>query len=690
MRGRRLDRYELVEPIGSGGMAVVYLARDLLLERDVAIKVLHPHLAAKEESRLRFTREAHAVARLRHPSIVEIFDFSGHGSEQSYIVTELVQGRTLRAFGDEVGFPLPELAAMAGVVLGRALAHAHDQGVIHRDLKPENVMVRDDGALKLMDFGIARMIGSEEQMTLTGALMGSPHHMAPEIIEGKEVGVAADLFSLGTILYWMTTGKMPFDGNNPTHTLQKILEGDFVDPRLLAPACPEGLAEVIATCLRRDPGARYPSAGALVEALCGVLAEVGIDRHEEELAAFLLAPGERTPTLRAEIRAALLLRAEEAVTQGRQAKALAHLDRLLALDPEDERARELLQEIRRKGRMRTWGLATVGGVAAAGLLLFMVSQGGGPTPSEPPSAPPAAARDAPASAPEEGDAPVPAVARVDPRDPTPAARPDPPQPAEPQEPARRDPLQGTAPREPALAQPADTEDGLPAPGGDRPDGRAAPGSDATAPGAPDTPSASQRAAEALAEDAPRGDEGGAEATVAEAEVEAAEAGEPREVHLRWVPQGATLYLDGRRVETIAPTWKGALPVGEHRLALIHSACCHPHEEVLEVEPGDEPIRRSIALQPKESGWFDVSCDDPEAEVWLEGSFRGTVAEVRRRGGVAVAFSKEDMGRDRYVKTVQFDVLPPQGADWAPLRAEVVVRAGQRTESPPLPCRQEAG
>lgn len=604
-------------------MAVVYLGRDLVLERDVAVKVMHPHLATREESRLRFSREAQAVARLRHPSILEIFDVSGDGSEVSYIVTELVQGRTLRVFGEEEGFPLPELAAMVGVVLGRALCHAHAQGVIHRDLKPENVMVREDGALKLMDFGIARMIGSEERMTLTGALMGSPHHMAPEIIEGKEAGEASDLFSLGTILYWMVTGAMPFDGNNPTHTLRKILESDYADPRLLQPGCPESLAEVIGTCLRREPEARYASAEALVGALCSVLGEVGIDRHEEELAAYFLAPRAREPKLGARIRAALLARSEEAIAAGRQARALSFLDRLLCLDPDDPQALELLRGIRRRGRKRAWGMGAVGAVLGVGLVALVATQ----LPSSPPlvEAPP------PAQAP-------PVTSEEDP---------------------------GPAAEGGAQESPSQREEVPPSPP-PRPDPRETP----------------------PAEPAPRH---GAEAAPGEATPKDTGApGQLREVHLRWVPQGAVLYLDGKRVDTLAPSWRGTLPVGSHRLALLHSACCHPFEESLEVETGDEPIRRSIALQPKESGWFEVACDDPAAEVWLEGSFRGTVAEVRRRGGVAVAFSKEDMGRERYVKTVQFDVLPPQGAGWPPLRGEVVVRAGQRTQSPPLSCKEQAG
>lgn len=618
MNGRQLDRYLLQEPIGSGGMAVVYRAVDTVLGREVAVKVMHPHLASREESRKRFFREAQAVARLRHRSIVEIFDYSGDRADSSYIVTELVRGRTLRVFGEEVGFFLPEVAAMIGVELCDALQHAHEQGVIHRDLKPENVMVSEDGVLKLMDFGIARILETDERMTMTGALVGSPHHMAPEIIEGKEATVASDIFSMGTILYWMVTGKMAFEGKNPTHSLRRILEGDFADPRLLSPACPGSLAEAIVRCLRRDPAERFGSARELGEALLVSLRDVGLDRIDEELSAFFADPPGYAASRTETICARLLERAREARAARRPALALACLDRVLALRPEDEAARTLLRRLHAAARRRTWLARGAGAGAVLALVALIVRIGG----SEPEPAPPP---------------PEPAV-------PTMAEAPSAPPPEEP---------------EPA-----------------------APEKSAARPSAPPSRPVAADTARA-AEPTPQ---------PAEAKAEPPEESRPpalREVQLRWVPQGAVLYIDGTLVDTVAPSWTGELAEGEHRIALLHSACCHPHEELLVVEPGEGPIRRSIALAPKESGWFVVECSDPDAEVWLDGTFRGTVAEVRKKGGVAVAFSKSDTGRERYVKTVRFDLIPPQGADWEPVQGEVVVRAGQRTRTEPMPCKELA-
>ncbi|MCM2333163.1 MAG: serine/threonine protein kinase, partial [Anaeromyxobacteraceae bacterium] len=287
-----LGRYELLEQVGSGGMAVVYRGRDSALDREVAVKLLHPHLAEARESRARFSREARAVARLAHPGIVEIFDYAGDGAREAYLVTEFVRGRTLRAYAQQVGVGFPEIGLLLGRALADALVHAHSAGVIHRDLKPENVLVSEGPrpALKLADFGIARILASDERMTMTGALVGSPHHMAPEIVEGREADARSDLFSLGTILYWLATGRFPFAANNPTAILRRAIEGDFDDPRDLDPRVSTRLAGLLARCLAVDPAARPQSAAEVRDALDGVLAEVGLADPPAEVLAFLTGP----------------------------------------------------------------------------------------------------------------------------------------------------------------------------------------------------------------------------------------------------------------------------------------------------------------------------------------------------------------------------------------------------------------
>src|SRR5262245_10314676 len=164
---RRLEKYDILEEVGQGGMAKVFRGYDTALGREVAVKILHPHLAEQRESKLRLQREAQAVAKLRHENILEIFDYSGPDAAESYIVTEYIHGPTLKQFLDRRPIPCPEIAAMIIVEVCRALSHAHARGIIHRDIKPENVMIRDDGVIKLTDFGIAQVV-DQERMTITG------------------------------------------------------------------------------------------------------------------------------------------------------------------------------------------------------------------------------------------------------------------------------------------------------------------------------------------------------------------------------------------------------------------------------------------------------------------------------------------------------------------------------------------
>jgi tRNA A-37 threonylcarbamoyl transferase component Bud32 len=346
MLGRTIGRYKILEQLGQGGMSVVYKGLDTALDREVAVKVLHPHLSTREESRKRLAREARAVARLRHPNILEVYDFASGDTEEAYIVTEYIKGKTLRQFLTEQALGPPEVAAMVIQQIASALAHAHELSVIHRDIKPENVMLRDDGVLKLMDFGIAKIVDRDEKMTMTGALVGSPAHMAPEIIEGEEAGPEADVFSLGTMLYLFATGRLPFTANNTTATLKRILDGIYEDPRRLEPLVSDELAEIIATCLMRQPKARYPNAIALRDALTEHLSTLGLTRVDEELAQFFLDPPTYRKALTPRVTSALLTRAEKALADKRPARALSYLNLVLAHDPNNARTLELLAQMK--------------------------------------------------------------------------------------------------------------------------------------------------------------------------------------------------------------------------------------------------------------------------------------------------------------------------------------------------------
>ncbi|HEX7489104.1 MAG TPA: serine/threonine-protein kinase, partial [Anaeromyxobacteraceae bacterium] len=368
---RRVDRYELLEEVGSGGMAVVYRGRDTALDREVAVKLLHPHLAARAESRARFSREARAVARLRHPNIVEIYDYAGEAAVESYLVTEFVHGRTLRAFAEQELRGLPEVGALLARALADALVHAHAAGVIHRDLKPENVLVLETGgprAVKLVDFGIARIVAADERMTLTGALVGSPNHMAPEIIEGREADARSDVFSLGTILYWLATGKMPFAASNPTATLRRVIEGDREDPRQVSALVSDALAVVIDGALQVDPERRIPSAEALRGALDDVLAASGIADALSELEAFLRDPPGYQEELRPRLVAAALKAGDLALGRGETARGMKLLDRVLALEPGNSVVSQRLARIARRARWERRGRR---GAAALTVLALM-------------------------------------------------------------------------------------------------------------------------------------------------------------------------------------------------------------------------------------------------------------------------------------------------------------------------------
>jgi serine/threonine protein kinase len=358
MLGRRLLHYSVVEVIGQGGMSVVYRGRDEHLARDVAIKVLHPFLAEKNECRIRLAREARAVARLTHPNILQVFDFSGDRSptasgedggeewpREGFIVAELVRGQTLKRFVEQHElWRVPEVGALVVWQLLLALQHAHDNGIIHRDLKPENVMVRDDGTLKLMDFGIAQ-VADQGGLTVTGTLLGSPAHMAPECIDGHDADARSDLFSMATVLYWITTGRLPFDAPTPHALLKQIVDGRAPPAQQSSPRISDELARVIARGMATRPVDRFASARAFADALAEVIERAGITVDDDDLRAALRAPAERLPVIAASVRGAFLERARRLFAEGQAARAFLALNRVLAADPNDADALALVERI---------------------------------------------------------------------------------------------------------------------------------------------------------------------------------------------------------------------------------------------------------------------------------------------------------------------------------------------------------
>ena len=265
--GKMLDnRYEILDVIGVGGMAVVYKAYCHRLHRFVAIKVLKRDLASDAEFRRRFHEEAQAVAMLSHPNIVSVYDVS-KGDDLDYIVMELIDGITLKQYMQNKGASLNWREALYFTTqIVRALGHAHGRGIIHRDIKPQNIMVLRDGSVKVADFGIARIM-SAAQTTLTQEALGSVHYISPEQARGSHIDARSDLYSVGVVLYEMLTGRLPFDGETAVSVALQHINSTPLSPREFNPDIPEGLEEITMKAMAPRIDLRYMNAEAMLRDL---------------------------------------------------------------------------------------------------------------------------------------------------------------------------------------------------------------------------------------------------------------------------------------------------------------------------------------------------------------------------------------------------------------------------------------
>lgn len=258
-RGMMLDgRYELVELIGSGGMAVVYKAMCHRLNRYVAVKIMRPELAKNEKFRRRFQTESQAIAKLSHPNIVGVYDVS-RTDHVEYIVMELVDGITLKQYLQDHG-PLDAVQAVDfSLQIARALAHAHGKGIVHRDIKPQNILVVNDGVIKVADFGIANL--QSEVPDVENEAIGSVHYISPEQARGLPVDGRSDIYSLGIVMYEMLSGKLPFDGDDDRTVALKHLSAVPTPLREIAPSVPEALEKIVMKAMEASLDNRYQTGG---------------------------------------------------------------------------------------------------------------------------------------------------------------------------------------------------------------------------------------------------------------------------------------------------------------------------------------------------------------------------------------------------------------------------------------------
>jgi serine/threonine protein kinase len=300
--GTRLDSYEIQSLLGAGGMGEVYRARDRKLGRAVAIKVLPAAIAADPQRRARFEQEAYAASSLNHPNIVTIHDLGSTPEAPLYVAMELVQGRTLPVLLEEGPLPTKKVLDL-GVQMAEGLAKAHGAGVVHRDLKPENLIVSDDGFVKIVDFGLAKLRAAPEELshlptlpqheTNPGTVLGTVGYMSPEQAGGKSVDFRSDQFSLGTILYEMASGQRPFRRATLAEALVAIIREEPQPLGELSPKAPPPFQWIVERCLAKEPAERYASTLDLARELRSVREHLSEPTHSQASAAS--APRGRSP-----------------------------------------------------------------------------------------------------------------------------------------------------------------------------------------------------------------------------------------------------------------------------------------------------------------------------------------------------------------------------------------------------------
>ena len=371
--GRLLDgRYEILEAIGFGGMAVVYKARCHRLNRLVAIKILKDELSKDEEFRNRFHAESQAVAKLNHPNIMSVHDVSTHEGTD-YIVMELIDGITLKQYMEKKGTLNWKETLHFAMQIAKALEHAHSQGIVHRDIKPHNVMVLKNGSAKVTDFGIARLMSQSN--TLTKEALGSVHYISPEQAKGGRVDNRSDLYSLGVVMYEMMTGRAPYDGDSPVAVAIQHINGGATMPSVLNPNIPGGLEQIIMKCMATDPSQRYNSATALLYDLeelrknPDILFAFGSDAALDEV--LKVYPGKR-PQARTAAERAAGVRTDRPTQTTARTGAAVQTAKPRTQAPERRTAKTRQEQNENRGRAVTTTVVICSAVAVTAIIIFLV------------------------------------------------------------------------------------------------------------------------------------------------------------------------------------------------------------------------------------------------------------------------------------------------------------------------------
>jgi serine/threonine-protein kinase len=263
----RMGDYQLLEHVGQGGMGIVFRAKQISLGREVAIKMIQRNRLNSPEDHQRFLAEAEATARLEHPGIVQVYEV-GEFEGTPYFSMQFIRGETLSQRLQNGPLPQRQTALLMAAV-SRAIDYAHKQGILHRDIKPSNIILDEGGTVRVTDFGLAKFFGTNDHLTRTGAILGTPSYMSPEQASGRsnQLGPTSDVYSLGTVLYHLLTGRPPIVADSPLELALKVLEQEPVPPRVLEPKIDRDLEMVVVRCLQKPPDLRYATAGDLADDL---------------------------------------------------------------------------------------------------------------------------------------------------------------------------------------------------------------------------------------------------------------------------------------------------------------------------------------------------------------------------------------------------------------------------------------